>query len=63
MFLFDPLLHPRELVLMFEHLHRARNGGIRTSEVKKLPDGAPLPYHCFTPGQKTIAPLLCVGER
>ncbi|KYO48022.1 potassium voltage-gated channel subfamily KQT member 2 isoform A [Alligator mississippiensis] len=52
----------RELVLMFEHLHRARNGGIRTSEVKKLPDGAPLPYHCFTPGQKTIAPLLCVGE-
>ncbi|KFU91815.1 Potassium voltage-gated channel subfamily KQT member 4, partial [Chaetura pelagica] len=52
----------RELVLMFEHLHRVRNGGFRSSEVKKLPDGAPPPYHSFTPGQKSISPTLCSGE-
>ncbi|XP_044854069.1 potassium voltage-gated channel subfamily KQT member 4 [Mauremys mutica] len=52
----------RELVLMFEHLHRVRNGGVRNSEVKRLPDGAPPPYHSFTSGQKTIAPAYCSGE-
>ncbi|XP_073173677.1 potassium voltage-gated channel subfamily KQT member 4 isoform X3 [Lepidochelys kempii] len=52
----------RELVLMFEHLHRVRNGGVRNSEVKRLPDGAPPPYHSFTSGQKTIAPAFCSGE-
>ncbi|KFR03544.1 Potassium voltage-gated channel subfamily KQT member 4, partial [Nipponia nippon] len=54
--------NPRELVLMFEHLHRVRNGGFRNSEVKKLPDGAPPPYHSFTPGQKSIGPATCSGE-
>ncbi|XP_030394556.1 potassium voltage-gated channel subfamily KQT member 4 isoform X1 [Gopherus evgoodei] len=52
----------RELVLMFEHLHRVRNGGVRNSEVKRLPDGAPPPYHSFTSGQKTVAPAFCSGE-
>nr|XP_032658577.1 potassium voltage-gated channel subfamily KQT member 4 isoform X6 [Chelonoidis abingdonii] len=52
----------RELVLMFEHLHRVRNGGVRNSEVKRLPDGVPPPYHSFTSGQKTIAPAFCSGE-
>lgn len=61
MFLFNP--NPRELVLMFEHLHRVHNGGFRNSEVKKLPDGAPPPYHSFTPGQKSIIPAACSGER
>lgn len=61
MFLFNPNL--RELALMFEHLHRVRNGGFRNSEVKKLPDGAPPPYHSFTPGQKSISPAACSGER
>ncbi|KFW61933.1 Potassium voltage-gated channel subfamily KQT member 4, partial [Pygoscelis adeliae] len=55
--------NPRELVLMFEHLHRVHNGGFRNSEVKKLPDGAPPPYHSFTPGQKSIIPAACSGER
>ncbi|NWY55349.1 KCNQ4 protein, partial [Chionis minor] len=60
---YDSLLPSfRELVLMFEHLHRARNGGFRNSEVKKLPDGAPPPYHSFTPGQKSIGPAGCSGE-
>lgn len=61
MFLFNPNL--RELVLMFEHLHRVRNGGFRNSEVKKFPDGAPPPYHSFTPGQKSISPAACPGDR
>ncbi|NXW40629.1 KCNQ4 protein, partial [Nyctiprogne leucopyga] len=52
----------RELVLMFEHLHRTRNGGFRNSEVKKFPDGAPPPYHSFTPGQKSTSPAVCSGE-
>ncbi|KFO85200.1 Potassium voltage-gated channel subfamily KQT member 4, partial [Buceros rhinoceros silvestris] len=52
----------RELVLMFEHLHRVRNGGFRNSEVKKLPDGAPPPYHPFTPGQKSIGPAAWSGD-
>ncbi|XP_009331747.1 PREDICTED: potassium voltage-gated channel subfamily KQT member 4 [Pygoscelis adeliae] len=62
MFLFNP--NPRELVLMFEHLHRVHNGGFRNSEVKKLPDGAPPPYHSFTPGQKSIIPAAsdCLPE-
>ncbi|KAM9606937.1 potassium voltage-gated channel subfamily KQT member 4 isoform 3-T3 [Morphnus guianensis] len=60
---YDSLLPSfRELVLMFEHLHRVRNGGFRNSEVKKLPDGAPPPYHSFTPGQKSISPAACSGE-
>ncbi|NXS59769.1 KCNQ4 protein, partial [Brachypteracias leptosomus] len=58
---YDSLLPSlRELVLIFEHLHRARNGGFRNSEVKKLPDGAPPPYHPFTPGLKSTSP--CPGE-
>ncbi|XP_061452935.1 potassium voltage-gated channel subfamily KQT member 4 isoform X4 [Rhineura floridana] len=52
----------RELVLMFDHLHRARNGGLRNSEVRKFPDGAPPPYHSFTSGLKTINPPFCSGE-
>ncbi|KFP00134.1 Potassium voltage-gated channel subfamily KQT member 4, partial [Calypte anna] len=52
----------RELVPMFEHLHRVRNGEFRNSEVKKLPDGAPPPYHSFTPGQKSFIPAACSGE-
>ncbi|XP_072741588.1 potassium voltage-gated channel subfamily KQT member 4 [Ciconia boyciana] len=60
---YDSLLPSfRELVLVFEHLHRVRNGGFRNSEVKKLPDGAPPPYHSFTPGQKSISPAACSGE-
>ncbi|KAM6313787.1 potassium voltage-gated channel subfamily KQT member 4 [Podargus strigoides] len=60
---YDSLLPSfRELLLMFEHLHRVRNGGFRNSEVKKLPDGAPPPYHSFTPGQKSTSPATCAGE-
>ncbi|KAF1496758.1 Potassium voltage-gated channel subfamily KQT member 4, partial [Megadyptes antipodes antipodes] len=60
---YDSLLPSfRELVLIFEHLHRVHNGGFRNSEVKKLPDGAPPPYHSFTPGQKSIIPAACSGE-
>ncbi|NWR57188.1 KCNQ4 protein, partial [Bucorvus abyssinicus] len=60
---YDSLLPSlRELVLMFEHLHRVRNGGFRNAEVKKLPDGAPPPYHSFTPGQKSIGPAAWSGE-
>ncbi|XP_074782107.1 potassium voltage-gated channel subfamily KQT member 4 isoform X3 [Athene noctua] len=60
---YDSLLPSfRELVLMFEHLHRVRNGGLRNSEVKKLPDGAPPPYHSFTPGQKSTSPAACPGD-
>ncbi|NXQ78884.1 KCNQ4 protein, partial [Nyctibius grandis] len=60
---YDSLLPAlRELVLMFEHLHRVRNGGFRNSEAKKWPDGAPPPYHPFTPGQKSISPAACSGE-
>ncbi|NXE73796.1 KCNQ4 protein, partial [Cochlearius cochlearius] len=60
---YDSLLPSfRELVLIFEHLHRVRNGGFRNSEVKKLPDGAPPPYHSFTPGQKSISPAACSGD-
>ncbi|XP_010185960.1 PREDICTED: potassium voltage-gated channel subfamily KQT member 4-like, partial [Mesitornis unicolor] len=61
---YDSLLPSfRELVLMFEHLYRARDGGFRNSEVKKLPDGAPPPpYHSFTPGQKSTSPAACPGE-
>uniref|UniRef100_A0A8V5GI54 Uncharacterized protein n=1 Tax=Melopsittacus undulatus TaxID=13146 RepID=A0A8V5GI54_MELUD len=60
---YDSLLPAfRELVLIFEHLHRVRNGGFRNSEVKKLPDGAPPPYHPFTPGQKSASPAACAGD-
>ncbi|XP_041273247.1 potassium voltage-gated channel subfamily KQT member 4 [Onychostruthus taczanowskii] len=60
---YDSLLPAfRELVLIFEHLHRVRNGGFRNSEVKKWPDRAPPPYHCFTPAQKTFSLAVCSGE-
>ncbi|NXD54529.1 KCNQ4 protein, partial [Corvus moneduloides] len=60
---YDSLLPAfRELVLMFEHLHRGRNGGFRNSEVKKWPDRAPPPYHSFTPAQKSISLATCAGE-
>ncbi|XP_063168350.1 potassium voltage-gated channel subfamily KQT member 4 [Candoia aspera] len=52
----------RELVLMFDHLHRARNGGLRISEVRKFPDGAPPSYHSFTSGLKASSPPFCTGE-
>ncbi|XP_071883668.1 potassium voltage-gated channel subfamily KQT member 4 isoform X2 [Anas platyrhynchos] len=61
LFPFNPAL--RELLLMFEHLHRARNGGFRNSEVRKWPDGAPPPpYHSFTSAQKSAVPAPCSGE-
>ncbi|KAL7980571.1 hypothetical protein Chor_001725, partial [Crotalus horridus] len=53
----------RELVLMFDHLHRARNGGLRISEVRKFPDGAPPSYHSFTSGLKASTPPFYTGER
>ncbi|NXM82056.1 KCNQ4 protein, partial [Oenanthe oenanthe] len=60
---YDSLLPAfRELVLMFEHLHRVRNGGFRNSEVKKWPDRAPPPYHSFTPAQKSFSLAVCSGE-
>ncbi|XP_038023256.2 potassium voltage-gated channel subfamily KQT member 4 isoform X7 [Anas platyrhynchos] len=61
---YDSLLPSfRELLLMFEHLHRARNGGFRNSEVRKWPDGAPPPpYHSFTSAQKSAVPAPCSGE-
>ncbi|KAJ7304397.1 hypothetical protein JRQ81_011953 [Phrynocephalus forsythii] len=52
----------RELVLMFDHLHRSRNGGLRNLGVRKFPDGAPPPYHSFTMGLKTISPPFSLGE-
>ncbi|XP_060640151.2 potassium voltage-gated channel subfamily KQT member 4 isoform X1 [Anolis sagrei] len=52
----------RELVLMFDHLHRARNGGLKNSEVRKYPDGAPPHYHSFTHGLKTTSPPFNSGE-
>ncbi|RLV73139.1 hypothetical protein DV515_00017211, partial [Chloebia gouldiae] len=61
---YDSLLPAfRELVLMFEHLHRVRNGGFRNSEVKKWPDRSPPPYHSFTPAQKSFSLAVCSGER
>ncbi|NXC43168.1 KCNQ4 protein, partial [Penelope pileata] len=62
---YDSLLPSlRELLLMFEHLHRVRNGGFRNSEVKKWPDGAPPPYQPFlTSAQKSFIPAACAGER
>ncbi|XP_058675607.1 potassium voltage-gated channel subfamily KQT member 4 [Ammospiza caudacuta] len=60
---YDSLLPAfRELVLIFEHLHRVRNGGFRNSEVKKWPERAPPPYHCFTPAQKSFSLAVCAGE-
>ncbi|XP_036253128.2 potassium voltage-gated channel subfamily KQT member 4 [Molothrus ater] len=60
---YDSLLPAfRELVLMFDHLHRVRNGGFRNSEVKKWPDRAPPPYHCSTPAQKSFSLAVCSGE-
>ncbi|NXA75726.1 KCNQ4 protein, partial [Thryothorus ludovicianus] len=60
---YDSLLPAfRELVLIFEHLHRVRNGGFRNSEVKKWPERAPPPYHSFTPAQKSFSLAVCSGE-
>uniref|UniRef100_A0A8D2KZX8 Potassium voltage-gated channel subfamily Q member 4 n=1 Tax=Varanus komodoensis TaxID=61221 RepID=A0A8D2KZX8_VARKO len=60
---YDSILpHFRELVLMFDHLHRARNGALRNSEVRKFPDGAPPPYHSFTSGLRAASPPCCSGE-
>ncbi|NWS28439.1 KCNQ4 protein, partial [Polioptila caerulea] len=60
---YDSLLPAfRELVLMFEHLHRVRNGGFRNSEVKKWPERAPPPYCSFTPAQKSFSLAVCSGE-
>ncbi|XP_061870271.1 potassium voltage-gated channel subfamily KQT member 4 [Colius striatus] len=54
---YDSLLPSfRELLLMFEHLHRVRNGGFRNSEVTNWPDGAPAP----SLGQAHSSP--CSGE-
>ncbi|XP_070586980.1 potassium voltage-gated channel subfamily KQT member 4-like [Erythrolamprus reginae] len=52
----------RELVPMFENLHRARNGELRISQVRKFPDGAPPSYHFFTSGLKASTPPFCAGE-
>ncbi|NWI85878.1 KCNQ4 protein, partial [Pitta sordida] len=60
---YDSLLPAfRELLLMFEHLQRVRDGGFRNSEVKKLPDRAPPPYHPFTPAQKSLGPAAWAGD-
>ncbi|XP_066060357.1 potassium voltage-gated channel subfamily KQT member 4 [Chamaea fasciata] len=60
---YDSLLPAfRELVLMFEHLQRVRNGEFRNSEVKKWPERAPPPYHSFTPAQKSFSLAVCSGE-
>ncbi|NXA42382.1 KCNQ4 protein, partial [Eudromia elegans] len=60
---YDSLLPSlRELVLIFEHLHRARNGGIRNSEVTKWPDGAPPPYPSLPSGQKSGGPAAGAGD-
>ncbi|NXN98374.1 KCNQ4 protein, partial [Rhinopomastus cyanomelas] len=54
---YDSLLPSfRELVLIFDHLHRVRNGGVRISEVRRWPDGAPPPYLAFPPGHKSLGP-------
>uniref|UniRef100_A0A8C9F2C8 Potassium voltage-gated channel subfamily Q member 4 n=1 Tax=Pavo cristatus TaxID=9049 RepID=A0A8C9F2C8_PAVCR len=62
---YDSLLPSfRELLLMFEHLHRARNGGFRNSEVKKWPDGAPPPYQpFFTSGSTRWCFCMGIKER
>uniref|UniRef100_A0A669PNI6 Potassium voltage-gated channel subfamily Q member 4 n=1 Tax=Phasianus colchicus TaxID=9054 RepID=A0A669PNI6_PHACC len=64
---YDSLLPSfRELLLMFEHLHRARNGGFRNSEVKKWPDGAPsYAGGCpsLPPPVPILAPRMGIKER
>ncbi|KAK2106545.1 Potassium voltage-gated channel sub KQT member 4 [Saguinus oedipus] len=55
----------RELALLFEHMQRARNGGLRPLEVRRapVPDGAPSRYPpvatCHRPGSASF----CPGER
>ncbi|ELV12379.1 Potassium voltage-gated channel subfamily KQT member 4 [Tupaia chinensis] len=55
----------RELALLFEHVQRARNGGLRPLEVRRapVPDGAPSRYPpvatCHRPGSTSF----CPGER
>ncbi|CAH6790806.1 Kcnq4 [Phodopus roborovskii] len=55
----------RELALLFEHVQRARNGGLRPLEVRRapVPDGAPSRYPpvatCHRPGSASF----CPGER
>ncbi|XP_038614567.1 potassium voltage-gated channel subfamily KQT member 4 [Tachyglossus aculeatus] len=53
----------RELVLIFEHMHRARNGGLRSVEVRELPDGPPARYPTFTSCHRAGSSAYCPGER
>ncbi|KAM7098197.1 potassium voltage-gated channel subfamily KQT member 4 isoform 2-T2 [Molossus nigricans] len=52
----------RELALLFEHVQRARNGGLRPLEVRRapVPDGAPSRYPpvatCHRPGSASFCP-------
>ncbi|KAB0402206.1 hypothetical protein E2I00_020029, partial [Balaenoptera physalus] len=52
----------RELALLFEHVQRARNGGLRPLEVRRapVPDGAPSRYPpvatCHRPGSTSFCP-------
>lgn len=61
----DGALSCRELALLFEHVQRARNGGLRPLEVRRapVPDGAPSRYPpvatCLRPGSASF----CPGER
>uniref|UniRef100_G1TAC8 Potassium voltage-gated channel subfamily Q member 4 n=1 Tax=Oryctolagus cuniculus TaxID=9986 RepID=G1TAC8_RABIT len=60
---YDSLLPSfRELALLFEHVQRARNGGLRPLEVRRapVPDGAPSRYPpvatCHRPGSTSFCP-------
>uniref|UniRef100_A0A3Q1MPE6 Potassium voltage-gated channel subfamily Q member 4 n=1 Tax=Bos taurus TaxID=9913 RepID=A0A3Q1MPE6_BOVIN len=60
---YDSLLPSfRELALLFEHVQRARNGGLRPLEVRRapVPDGAPSRYPpvatCHRPGSASFCP-------
>uniref|UniRef100_G1LZJ9 Potassium voltage-gated channel subfamily Q member 4 n=1 Tax=Ailuropoda melanoleuca TaxID=9646 RepID=G1LZJ9_AILME len=58
----DGALSYRELALLFEHVQRARNGGLRPLEVRRapVPDGAPSRYPpvatCHRPGSASFCP-------
>ncbi|XP_069079388.1 potassium voltage-gated channel subfamily KQT member 4 isoform X1 [Pleurodeles waltl] len=55
----------RELVLLFESVHatsRARNGGLRNCEVRRMNE-APPHYHSLSSTQRPGAPAPGVGER
>ncbi|XP_069478645.1 potassium voltage-gated channel subfamily KQT member 4 [Ambystoma mexicanum] len=54
----------RELVLLFESMHatsRARNGGLRNCEVRRMNE-APPHYNSLPSGQRPGAPAHCAGE-